>query len=91
MHLTSAIIGSSCIAITMKTFAFQKDRKRRVERFNDHHIFNNIICLELNADDTFYLHCIQLMQSRALENMIYGSVLLFLGASEIEKGRQLFG
>jgi len=55
-------------SINGKTFP---ERQRANERFNDHHIFNNIICLELNTDDTFYLHCIQLMQSRALENMIY--------------------
>jgi hypothetical protein len=73
MHLTSAIIGSSYMNINEKLLRVQKTSRKG--RFNDHHIFNNIICLELNADDTFYLHCIQLLQSRALENMIYGIVL----------------
>lgn len=62
IHLTSAII-SSCNEAT-------HDSGRRLNGCN---IFNNIICLELDAGDTIQQKCIQLLQSRALENMIYGT------------------
>lgn len=62
IHLTSAIISSSNEVI-----------HEEGRRLNGCNIFNNIICLELDAGDTIQLKCIQLLRSRALENMIYGA------------------